>query len=77
MTLIGTMSRPRLAETNPDSQSIHIWPDPDLLSLVDDSTKAWLLAWFHRHPPEAFAGRPAPTFEPPEPPISQPNLSDF
>jgi hypothetical protein len=30
--------------------------------LLGDATKAWLLAWFCRHLPEGFAGRPEPTF---------------
>jgi len=56
---------------------IHIWPDSKLLSLVTPAQKAWLLAWFHRHPPEQFAGRPAPSFGRPVPPGSQTNLSTF
>jgi len=52
---------------------INLWPDDDLLRLVDDGSERerWLTQWRVRQSPEDFAGRPDPLGPMPELPNSE------
>ncbi|MEZ3117900.1 radical SAM protein [Halobaculum sp. MBLA0147] len=50
---------------------VHLWPDDQLLSYLDDgNTQEWLATWKARQSPEDFADRPSPDTEPPALPTS-------
>ncbi len=40
---------------------VHLWPDKQLIKVVENPYKEWLEEWFERQSPESFAGRNTPS----------------